>query len=277
MKNDRRIFGYILLFLGILLPFSLTGLLTYRWIASDSSYEAFMKRRPTLSPEVLESYQRALDGQDVPALLDPFDGDSSPGKPGLPGWKADEVFAYLLIPKIDLKKPIYLSIGENPFASGLLHLEGSALPVGTVGGRPVIAGERGAMGDLQFLFLEELAQGDRIYVDAPTGLLTYQVTKKEIAAPATWEAVRPDPAQDLLTLFTCHPFWPPRTQRLLLTASRVNEGSSAAETATEIAKTPCVPFILAAKGSLCVLSLLGAVGLLFTGGKLFQEIRKYSA
>ena len=78
-------------------------------------------------------------------LYDPF---STTGKPSeeymnLLNVSSDGMMAYLQIPKIDVKLPIYHSTNNGVLQKGVGHMEGSSLPIGGTSTHAVLSGHRG--------------------------------------------------------------------------------------------------------------------------------------
>ena len=137
-----------------------------------------------------------------------------------------EVMGILEIPRIGLKLPIYHGTGEAALSKGAGHMEGTALPAGQPGDRPVIAGHRGLPGNELFTRLDELESGDLFTVTVAGHPLTYEVTEIETVAPDDQQAIAARSGEDLVTLLTCTPYGI-NTHRLLVTGKRTDkEGGS---------------------------------------------------
>ncbi|MFI5429794.1 class E sortase [Aeromicrobium sp. UC242_57] len=118
------------------------------------------------------------------------------------------------------------------------HFPDTALP-GQVGNYAV-AGHRATHGE-PFANLDRLVEGDKIYVEAPDGWFTYQVTWSRIIAPTHTEILAPvagKPGEKAkartMTLVTCHPRWG-SSERLVVGAQLVEERSLAAGPPEEVA------------------------------------------
>lgn len=79
------------------------------------------------------------------------------------------------IPKISVKLPIYHGTLEQAFAKGAGHLYGTSLPVGGANTHAVITGHRGLVEAMMFTRLDEMKQGDFMYVEVMGETLGYQV------------------------------------------------------------------------------------------------------
>lgn len=218
-KKSRIIFGYILVLVGILMPLVAFTSMSYREISADSNYNDFKDKNVNMT-KAIDSYNKEITKNDS-NIIDPFENEEYEASYNIEGLEKDEVFAYLIIPKLDIKKPIYLDASYEHLDWGVAQIEGTSLPLGGKSTRSVIAGHRGWWGDLMFYNVDELENGDKIFIDGRTGLLEYSVVGKEIITPNEWEKILPIENKDMITLLTCHPKRPPRPQRLLINAERV--------------------------------------------------------
>ncbi|WP_162799266.1 class E sortase [Nocardioides sp. 616] len=117
------------------------------------------------------------------------------------------------------------------------HFPDTALP-GKVGNYAV-AGHRATHGE-PFAQLDQLLEGDKVYVEAPDGWYTYEVTWSRIVAPTQLDVVAPVPGQpgrkptaQTMTLVTCHPRWG-SSERLVVGAQLVEQRSVAAGPPAEL-------------------------------------------
>ena len=219
--KTRVLIGYLFILLGIFMPLLAFTSMSYREIMADKNYAAFKKKDESLTDD-LKKYNEDVTKGDA-NIIDPFSNEDYKGYYDIKGIDKDEVFAYLIIPKLDMKKPIYLDATYKHLDLGVAQVEGTSLPLGGKSTRSVIAGHRGWWGDLMFYNVEKLEAGDDIFIDGRSGLLKYKVTGQEIIDPSDWEKVLPIEGSDMVTLLTCHPKRPPRPKRLLINAERVVE------------------------------------------------------
>lgn len=223
--KGRVLIGYLFILFGIFMPLMAFSSMSYREIMADKRYAAFKETEKALTEE-LKKYNKEVEKGDS-NIIDPFDNEEYDGYYDIKGIDKNEVFAYLIIPKLDMKKPIYLDATYKHLDLGVAQVEGTSLPLGGKSTRSVIAGHRGWWGDLMFYNIEKLEVGDEILIDGRSGLLTYKVTGQEIIDPSDWEKVLPIDGRDMVTLLTCHPKRPPRPKRLLINAERVVEKKDA--------------------------------------------------
>lgn len=219
--RTRVLIGYLFILLGIFMPLLAFSSMSYREIVANKRYAAFRKKDESLTDD-LKKYNEEVTKGDA-NIIDPFSNEDYKGYYDIKGIDKEEVFAYLIIPKLDMKKPIYLDATYKHLDLGVAQVEGTSLPLGGKSTRSVIAGHRGWWGDLMFYNVEKLEAGDDIFIDGRSGLLKYKVTGQEIIDPSDWEKVLPIEGRDMVTLLTCHPKRPPRPKRLLINAERVVE------------------------------------------------------
>lgn len=219
--KTRVLIGYLFILLGIFMPLLAFTSMSYREIVANKRYAAFKEKEESLTDD-LKKYNEDVTKGDA-NIIDPFSNEDYKGYYDIKGIDKEEVFAYLIIPKLDMKKPIYLDATYKHLDLGVAQVEGTSLPLGGKSTRSVIAGHRGWWGDLMFYNVEKLEAGDDIFIDGRSGLLKYKVTGQEIIDPSEWEKVLPIDGKDMITLLTCHPMRPPRPKRLLINAERVVE------------------------------------------------------
>lgn len=270
-KNVRVIIGYIFILLGILMPLIAFTSMSYIEITASGAYKAFKDERPVMN-ESIESYNEQTGG-DEGSIIDPFQNEDYKGSYNIEGFDPDDVFAYVIIPKLDLKKPIYLDASYDHLRKGVAQVEGTSLPLGGTSTRSVIAGHRGGWGDLFFYNIDELEAGDEILIDSPMGLLKYSVCDKEIIGPGDWEKIMPVKSEDMLTLLTCHPKRPPRPKRLLVNAMRVEE-PVVEEEVVEEAPVEEVKSVSYLKYGIYALTVVGWICVLVVLSNMFKFIKR---
>lgn len=219
--KTRVIIGYLFILLGIFMPLLAFTSMSYRELMANKNYASFKARDSQVTDDLIDYNKKVIKGNSN--IIDPFDNEEYVGAYDIKGIDKDEVFAYLIIPKLDMKKPIYLDATFDHLDWGVAQVEGTSLPLGGMSTRSVIAGHRGWWGDLMFYNVDKLEVGDEIFIDGRTGLLEYRVTGTDIISPSDWESILPVAGKDMVTLLTCHPKRPPRPKRLLINAERVEE------------------------------------------------------
>lgn len=129
------------------------------------------------------------------------------------------IWGYIDIPSIGITYPIYLGGNDTNLNRGVAHLGGTSLPIGGLATNAVIVGHCGMLRTEMFRHLDQLQEGDLVYVTNAWETLTYQVTKRQIVKPEDTTLLAIDADRDLLTLITCHPY-PFNTSRLVLQCER---------------------------------------------------------
>lgn len=126
---------------------------------------------------------------------------------------------FLSIPAIGLELPIYLGATKENMAKGAVVLGQTSLPVGGESTNCVIAGHRGYRGIPYFRYLDDLEEGDLVYLTNFWGTMTYTVMETAVIQPDNIDAILIQNGRDMLTLLTCHPYTV-GTQRLLIYCER---------------------------------------------------------
>lgn len=131
------------------------------------------------------------------------------------------VMGTVSLPQIGVRLPIYHGASEQVLAVGAGHLYGTSLPVGGEGTHAVITGHRGLVDAMMFTRLDELDEGDFMYVEVLGSTLGYQVDRVSVIDPDDVSQLKIVPGEDRLTLMTCTPYGV-NTHRLLVSGHRVD-------------------------------------------------------
>lgn len=125
------------------------------------------------------------------------------------------------IPKISVDLPIYHGTGDKQLSLGSGHLYGTSLPVGGNNTHSVITGHRGMVQAQMFTRLDEMREGDFIYISTMNRTLAYEVDRITVIEPTDTSQLRIVPGRDRLTLMTCTPYGI-NSHRLLVSGHRVS-------------------------------------------------------
>ena len=161
----------------------------------------------------------------VNAIYDPF-GDDGVRKPEDPEYlrqlsvTGDGVMAYLDIPKIGQRLPVYHGTSGEVLDKGIGHLSGTSLPVGGKSTHCVLSGHRGLPSSKLFTDLDQLVKGDEFHLHVLGEVLAYRVDRVQVVEPTEVGSLGIQPGKDLCTLVTCTPY-AVNTHRLLVTGHRV--------------------------------------------------------
>lgn len=132
----------------------------------------------------------------------------------------DGIMGYVEIPSIQIRLPIYHGCTENELSKGAGHLPSSSLPVGGKSTHAVLAAHSGRADSKMFTDLDQVKEGDLIYLYVLNKTLTYEVDKITVTTPDDTDAIQIIDGKDLLTLLTCTPYGT-NTHRLLVRGHRI--------------------------------------------------------
>ncbi|MCC2254548.1 class C sortase [Ruminococcus sp. CLA-AA-H200] len=133
----------------------------------------------------------------------------------------DGVMGSIEIPKIGVDLPIYHGTSDDVLAIGAGHLQGTSLPVGGQNTHSVITGHRGLPGSKLFTRLDEIIEGDFVFINVMGETLAYKVTEIQVIEPDDVSVLDIEEGKDLLSLITCTPYGI-NTHRLVVTGERVD-------------------------------------------------------
>lgn len=137
----------------------------------------------------------------------------------------DGVMGMISIPKINQTIPIYHGTDDSVLQVGAGHLPGTALPVGGENTHCVLAAHRGLPSARLFSDIDQLEEGDMIYLHILGEVHAYRVENILPMVPkddfeTLNKALRILHGQDWLSLMTCTPYGI-NTHRLIVQAKRV--------------------------------------------------------
>ncbi len=168
----------------------------------------------------------------------------------------DGIMGYLSIPKINIKLAIYHGTGEEVLQTGVGHLNGTKLPIGGTGNHTVLAAHRGLPSARLFTDIDQLQIGDKFYLHILDETMAYQVDQilpmiEKDDTEALTEALKIDPNEDQVTLFTCTPYGV-NSHRLLVRGTRVEYTGE-----EEVEATPVETMVKAVQNYYMLYLLLG--------------------
>lgn len=146
----------------------------------------------------------------------------------------DGIMGYVEIPAIQIRLPIYHGCTENELSKGAGHLPSSSLPVGGKSTHAVLAAHSGRADSKMFTDLDQVKEGDLIYLYVLNKTLTYEVDQITVTTPDDTDAIQIIDGEVLLTLLTCTPYGT-NTHRLLVRGHRIfpDETRSASNSSEE--------------------------------------------
>ncbi|MFI3060906.1 class C sortase [Streptococcus suis] len=220
-----KIVGYLLMIVGLLLPLLLFSNMTVHEVREFFAYQSYKKTESGFSKkeeEVIEHYQEAVRSGQL-ATVDPF-AETRKDEQSVSDF-GDTIIGYVSIPSLEIRQPIRVGASDSHLDQGVAVVSGTDLPFGGLDRRSVLAGHRSWYSDLRFFRLNEMREGDEIFVEIGEKVVTYRVKNTEIIKATDWQKLLPIEKQDVLTLLTCDPLVPPFDYRLLVNAYRYHDSS----------------------------------------------------
>ncbi|MBQ9974495.1 MAG: class C sortase [Oscillospiraceae bacterium] len=135
------------------------------------------------------------------------------------------IMAYVDIPCIDCRLPIYHGTDEAVLQVAIGHIEWSSLPVGGTGTHSVISGHRGLPSAELLSHIDRLTVGDAFYIHVLGEKLKYRVDDIAVVLPDDTSRLRVVEGEDYVTLVTCTPYGI-NSHRLLVRGTRVQEDAA---------------------------------------------------
>lgn len=194
---------------------------------SSSASVSYGEKIEQYSADALESelveaqnYNASLYSNPV-ILTEPFDPDSWPVTDGAYGDMLDltEEMAFIDIPKINQKLPIYHGTTDAVLDKGVGHLENTSLPVGGSSTHSVLSAHCGLPKAELFTHLDKMEKGDIFTISVLDQTLAYKVYSIEVVEPKQVDSLYIEEGKDLVTLVTCTPYVV-NSHRLLVHAER---------------------------------------------------------
>ena len=130
------------------------------------------------------------------------------------------IMGYVVIPKINVRLPIYHGTDPAVLEIAIGHIAGSSLPVGGESTHCVLSGHRGLPSAKLFTDIDQLKEGDQFMLEVLGDTLTYEVDQIKVVLPDELEDIEIEEGKDLCTLVTCTPYGV-NTHRLLVRGHRV--------------------------------------------------------
>ncbi|MGQ7469712.1 class C sortase [Streptococcus suis] len=228
-----KIVGYLLMIVGLLLPLLLFSNMTVHEVREFFAYQSYKKSESGFSQkeeEIIEHYQEVVRSGQL-ATVDPF-AETRKDEQSVSDF-GDRIIGYLSIPSLEIRQPIRVGASDSHLDQRVAVVSGTDLPFGGLDRRSVLAGHRSWYSDLRFFRLNEMREGDEIFVEIGEKVVTYRVKNTEIIKATDWQKLLPIEKQDVLTLLTCDPLVPPFDYRLLVNAYRHHDSSEQAVSASE--------------------------------------------
>ena len=229
-KKKQKILAVLLVCIGV-------TCMLYPWFSNwlysnsiDSKVEVYEKQTENTDQVELEDilqkaelYNQKL-AQSRVALTDPFELVDAGGKNDISyestlDLDGSGLMCFVEIPKVDVYLPVYHGTSAEVLGKGAGHLEGSALPVGGIGNRPIISAHTGVNASKMFSDLTELEKGDLFFIHVLNEVLAYRVCEIQVILPEDTNSLVAENGRDLVSLLTCTPYGV-NTHRLVVTGER---------------------------------------------------------
>ena len=229
-KKKQKILAILLVCIGI-------TCMLYPWFSNwmysnsiDSKVEVYEQQTENTNQTELEDilqkaklYNQKL-AQSRVALTDPFElvdagGENDISYESTLDLDGSGLMCFIEIPKVDVYLPVYHGTSAEVLRKGAGHLEGSALPVGGMGNRPVISAHTGVNASKMFSDLTEMEDGDLFFIHVLDEVLAYRVCEIQVILPEDTSSLVAENGRDLVSLLTCTPYGV-NTHRLVVTGER---------------------------------------------------------
>ena len=151
------------------------------------------------------------------------------------------VMGYVEIPSINVRLPVYHGESEDVLTKGAAHLEHTSFPIGGESTHVCISAHCGYPTQKFFDDIDELENGDEIYIYVLDRTLKYTVTGTDVVEPDDSSKLEVVQGKDLLTLVTCTPYGV-NSHRLLVHAERAPFEAATSDSAATVSQvTRTVP------------------------------------
>ncbi|HFU4459382.1 TPA: class C sortase [Streptococcus suis] len=268
-----KIVGYLLMIVGLLLPLVLISNMTVNEVREFYAYQSYKKSESGFSQKeekVIEDYQERVRSGQL-ATVDPF-AETRKEEQSVAGF-GDRIIGYLSIPSLEIRQPIRVGASDSHLDQGVAVVSGTDLPFGGLHRRSVLAGHRSWYSDLRFFRLNEMREGDEIFIEIGEKVVTYRVKNTEIIKATDWQKLLPIEKQDVLTLLTCDPLVPPFDYRLLVNAYRYQDSSEQVAVSEEKTQSSQTLLETYRKKGLSFLAYLTFLGWILFGYLSYKLVR----
>ncbi|HFU4205044.1 TPA: class C sortase [Streptococcus suis] len=272
-----KIVGYLLMIVGLLLPLVLISNMTVHEVREFFAYQSYKKSESGFSQkeeEVIEHYQEVVRSGQL-ATVDPF-AEAGKEEQSVADF-GDRIIGYLSVPSLEIRQPIRVGASDSHLEQGVAVVSGTDLPFGGLDRRSVLAGHRSWYTDLRFFRLNEMREGDEIFIEIGEKVVTYRVKNTEIIKATDWQKLLPIEKQDVLTLLTCDPLVPPFDYRLLVNAYRHHDSSEqvvASDEKTQSSQAVLESYRKKGVSLIAYLTLWGWILFVYLAYKLGRLVRK---
>lgn len=132
------------------------------------------------------------------------------------------MMAYVDIPKISVKLPVYHGTNDDTLLEGTGHIATTHIPTDNPTLHGVITGHTGSVGHIFFDNLTQLRKGDIFQVRVLDHNMSYKVDQIKVISPSDVRNLQPVEGRNYVTLLTCTPYGI-NTHRLLVRGHYIGE------------------------------------------------------
>lgn len=187
----------------------------------DEEQEDLRNQEEDMLYQKMSAYNQSIFEDKQTVMNDPWDYTQDLSEIGD---LSEMVVGYVDVPALGQVFPIYFGATTEHMAEGVAVMNGTSMPIGGENTNCVLAGHRGYNQNKTFFKnIENLTEGDEIYITNQWGKLQYEVEKIDIVEPDNFEAVKIQKGKDMVTLLTCHPYGSHGRYRYLVFCTRVKE------------------------------------------------------
>lgn len=210
----------------VLYPFVSNGLNNYLDDKLIETYQNQANKKNEIEMKAakkkwIEKNEQLLKNADKQVMgVDPFLTKKKESEKPEKSYYEEQTIAYLTIPKIKVKVPIFNGTNDLLLEKGAGLLEGTSYPIGGRGTHAVLSAHRGLETAKLFTDLPKLVRGDTFVITIAQEKHAYEVDKISVIEPDDIEQLRVVKEQDYVTLMTCTPFMV-NSHRLLVRGHRI--------------------------------------------------------
>lgn len=138
------------------------------------------------------------------------------------------MMAYVDIPKISVKLPVYHGTNDDTLLKGTGHIATTHIPTDNPTLHGVITGHTGAVGHIFFDNLTQLKKGDVFEVRVLDHHMSYKIDQIKVIVPTDVSNLQPVEGRNYVTLLTCTPYGI-NSHRLLVRGHYIGENIPATQ------------------------------------------------
>jgi len=228
VQKKMKLVAIVMMLVGLLFigwPFATSMIGNMQSKQMIDTYEETTRDLPEVDRQEILAKAREYNHHLDPtrrSAMDPFGVEDYSGTSPLTAFGNHEPFAYLWIPKLAERLPIYLSVNSKNLSQGVVLMEGTDIPIGEPGTHTVLAGTHNFLVRNRFSNIDQLNEGDRFYLYVFDKRLAYSVVQNVIFWPSENDKYLPLPDGERLSLLTTTPY-PINNQRLLVIAEKMED------------------------------------------------------